>query len=162
MPELSQGAAGGVSFFGTAWRAVQAGREYSGAVEAARAAYASGEALPDVVRAFSRETEGTFDDEAADILEAGLRRGAEGARQAAVLLGRFAGAIEQHGPAVFLATAGALTWIVTRGPVWIERARAVLARIEAASDRTRGAAASAGTVAVRVSVRLDALLRTRT
>ena len=150
-----------MSFLASAWQAIQVGREYSGAVEAARAALAAGHPLPVVVAAFAEKTEGTFDDGAAAALEAGLRRGAEWSRQAALVLGRAASAIETNGPRVSMAVGRALAWVVVEGPRWIARADRALHRVEGVSDSIRRGAAAGGVLAVRASMRLDALLRER-
>jgi len=150
-----------MSFLASAWKAVQVGREYSGAVEAAHAAFVAGRPLPDVVAAFAEQTEGTFDDGAAAALEAGLRRGIEVAHQAAQVLGRVAGAIEQHAPAASIQVARALVWLTVEGPKWIARAERASHQVEGIAGRARDLAASGGVLAVRASVRLESLLRER-
>lgn len=150
-----------MSFLASAWRAVQVGREYSGAVEAAQAAFAAGRPLPEVVAAFAEQTEGTFDDGAAAALEAGLRRGAEWSRQAALALGRVASTIETKAPAASIAVTRVLVWLTVEGPRWIARAERASHRVEGVADRVRAGAAAGGVLAVRAATRLDALLRER-
>lgn len=150
-----------MSFLASAWKAIQVGREYSGAVEAASAAFAAGRPLPDVVAAFAEKTEGTFDDGAAAALEAGLRRGIEVAHQAATVLGRAAGVIEQQTPRASIAVTRALVLLTVEGPKWIARAERASHRVEGIADRARDAAAAGGVLAVRASVRLESLLRPR-
>jgi hypothetical protein len=130
-----------MGFFGSAYRAVQVGFEYKAAITAAQDAYAAGKSLPDVVRAFTDNTDGTYDDAAADLLEKELRQGIEWAHQAATIAGKVAAAIEDNGPAVFAAAAKTLFWIN-----------------EHAED-VRAAAAKTGVAAVKLSTRLEALLR---
>lgn len=132
-----------MGFFSSAWNAYEVGKEYEGAFKAAIDSFKAGDALPDVIRAFAAKTEGTYDDAAADLLEKELRQGIEWAQQAATIAGKVAFAIEDHGPAVYDAAKKALAWL------------------DKNAEQVGHTAAAAGVTAVKVSARLDALLRPR-
>lgn len=77
------------------------GLEYKKAIESAVDAYENGRSLPEIIRSFSIETEGTLDDRWAHDVEEILRTLIDRSQSVATVVGRVASSLETKVPIIF-------------------------------------------------------------
>lgn len=85
------------------WQGLLKGIEYKKAVEAAVDSYNSGDSLPEIIRSFAIETEGTLDDSWAHEAEVSLRTAIDVANTVAGKTIEIAGYVEDNTPKVITA-----------------------------------------------------------
>lgn len=138
------------------WQGFLKGIEYKGAIEAAIDSYNAGDSLPEIVRSFSAETEGTLDDKWAHQVSEALNVVVSNAALIAGKVYLFSSMVETHTPSI-------LKFIETASQEIMETVVPFLGTVDTwTSENSRtlvDVANRVGVIAVEVQIRAERLAR---